>query len=59
MDTVWTPTSFDDNGKPKLYRMDDGPNHTYECDYEGMKVVQSRIDNGFKLFGKYYQSLWD
>ena len=58
MDTIWTPTSFD-NGKPILYRMDNGPNHTYECDYEGMKVVQSRIDNGFRLFGRYYQGLWD
>lgn len=59
MDTIWTPTSFDENGKPRLYQMDNGPNHTYECDYEGMKIVQSRIDNGFKLFGKYYQGLWD
>jgi hypothetical protein len=24
-----------------------------------MKVVQQRIDNGFRLFGKYYQALWD
>jgi hypothetical protein len=59
MDTIWTPTSFDENGKPKTYQMDDGPNHTYECDYEGMKVVQTRISNGFRLFGKYYQGLWD
>jgi len=58
-DTIWTPTSFDENGKPKLYRMDDGPNNTYKCDYEGMKVVQKRISNGFRLFGKYYEGLWD
>jgi hypothetical protein len=62
-DTVWIP--IDKDGKSvskedaKFFRMDNGPNHTYECDYEGMKVVQSRIDNGFKLFGKYYQGLWD
>ena len=62
-DTVWIP--IDKDGKAvskedaKFFRMDNGPNHTYECDYEGMKVVQSRIDNGFKLFGKYYQGLWD
>jgi len=42
-----------------MYRQVDGPNNTYKCDYEGMKVVQQRIDNGFRLFGKYYQSLWD
>ena len=59
MDTVWTPTSFDDDGKPKLYQMNDGPNHTYECDYEGMKIVQDRINNGFRLFGTYYSGLWD
>ena len=58
-DTIWTPTSFDENGKPKLYRMDDGPNNTYKCDYEGMMVVQKRIDNGFRLFGTYFQGLWD
>lgn len=44
---------------PKLSRMVDGPNHTYECDYDGMKKVYDRIDNGLKLFGKYYRSLWD
>ena len=42
-----------------LYRMEKGPNDTYECDYEGMKVVETRIRNGFRLFGKYYQALWD
>ena len=42
-----------------LSQMVKGPNHTYKCDYDGMKVVQNRIDNGFRLFGKYYQGLWD
>jgi len=28
-------------------------------DFEGRKVYQARITNGFRLFGKYYQSLWD
>ena len=28
-------------------------------DYEGMRVVEKRIGNGFRLFGKYYQGLWD
>jgi hypothetical protein len=50
---------WDENGKPKMFRMDEGPNHTYKCDYEGMKVVEDRIQNGFRLFGKYYQNLWD
>lgn len=29
-----------------------------ECDMEGMSAMGDRIQNGFKLFGKYYQSLW-
>jgi len=62
-DTVWLPVDRDGNPVPeedaKLYQMADGPNHTYQCDYEGMKVVQARISNGFRLFGVYYQGLWD
>lgn len=46
-------------GEHKYYQMKDGPNHTYQCDYEGMQVVEKRIQNGFRLFGKYYQALWD
>ena len=49
---------WDENGKPKMFRLDEGPNHTYKCDYEGMKLVEDRIQNGFRLFGKYYQNLW-
>ena len=26
---------------------------------EGMKKHQERISNGFRLFGKYYETLWD
>jgi hypothetical protein len=62
-DTVWLPVDREGNPVPesdaKLYQMADGPNHTYQCDYEGMKVVQARISNGFRLFGVYYQGLWD
>lgn len=50
---------WDENGKATMYEMVDGPNNTYVCDYEGMKVVEARIQNGFRLFGKYYQNLWD
>jgi len=28
-------------------------------DQKGMKAEQKRISNGFRLFGKYYESLWD
>lgn len=45
-----------ENGMSEMVR---GPNDTYQCDYEGMKEFQKRIDNGFRLFGVYYESLWD
>lgn len=36
-----------------------GPNHTFEVDKEGLNNHQDRINNGLRLFGRYYQSLWD
>jgi hypothetical protein len=51
--------AWDENGKATMYKNIDGPNHTYECDYDGMKIVEDRIQNGFRLFGKYYRALWD
>jgi len=35
-----------------------GPNDTHVVDYTGMTLYQNRINNGLRLFGKYYQSLW-
>ena len=29
------------------------------CDWDGMREYETRIQNGFLLFGKYYQGLWD
>ena len=63
IDFNWVPVDKDGNvvpkGEHKYYQMERGPNDTYKCDYEGMKVVENRIQNGFRLFGKYYQALWD
>jgi hypothetical protein len=63
IDLTWIPVDKDGNvvpkGEHKYYQMGRGPNDTYKCDYEGMKVVETRIQNGFRLFGKYYQALWD
>ena len=42
-----------------MSQMVDGPNHTKVYDWEGRKQYEARIQNGFRLFGKYYQSLWD
>lgn len=36
-----------------------GPNHTAETDWDGRKAYAERVQNGFRLFGKYYQHLWD
>jgi hypothetical protein len=41
------------------YRMVHGPKHTYTTDKEGLKKHYERKANGFRLFGKYYQNLWD
>jgi hypothetical protein len=63
IDMLWVPVDVHGNevpkGEHKFYQMKDGPKDTYKCDYDGMKVVQNRIDNGFRLFGRYYQNLWD
>lgn len=36
-----------------------GPNDTKVYDWEGRKKYQERISNGFRLFGKYYENLWN
>jgi hypothetical protein len=36
-----------------------GPNHTAETDWDARKAYAERVSNGFRLFGKYYMSLWD
>ena len=63
IDWISVPVDADGNevpkGEHKYYQMKDGPNNTYKCDYEGMQKVQERITNGFRLFGKYYEGLWD
>jgi hypothetical protein len=30
-----------------------------DCDWEARDAYQARISNGFRLFGKYYEGLWD
>jgi hypothetical protein len=62
-DLLWIPVDREGNevpkGEHKYWQMAHGPKDTYKCDYEGMKVVQTRISNGFRLFGRYYEGLWD
>jgi hypothetical protein len=59
IDWKHVPCAWDENGKPTMYKTEEGPNHTYECDYDAIEIVNKRMDNGFRLFGKYYRGLWD
>lgn len=43
-----------ENGFSKMISVGDR-----KYDFEGRKEYQKRITNGFRLFGKYYQNLWD
>ena len=62
-DILWVPVDVKGNevpkGEHKYTEMRRGPNDTYVCDYDGIKKVEERMANGFRLFGKYYQGLWD
>jgi hypothetical protein len=45
------------NKEEKLYKMITTGTRT--CDWDARQKVADRITNGFRLFGKYYQGLWD
>lgn len=50
---------WDKDGKPTLYTFEKGPNDTHRFDEVGYTKHHERIQNGTRLFGKYYQHLWD
>ena len=53
-------STFDEaTGKALLFELKRGPNDTAKIDMKGMRAYQKRITNGFRLFGKYYENLWD
>lgn len=60
-DIVWTKVDIHGNEDPNgtYRRMDNGPNHTFNIDFEGRKKYDDRIQRGLILFGKYYRNLWD
>lgn len=45
------------NKEEKTYQMHASGNRT--CDWDAREKMQKRISNGFRLFGKYYEGLWD
>ena len=63
-DIVWTNVDLDGNEVDDdfdgmiYYRMDKGPNDTRHFDKEGYDKYSKRIDEGLRLFGKYYRGLW-
>ena len=59
-DIVWVPSKeLDAKGKPVTYEMKKGPKDTRKWDKKGYMKHSARIDNGTRLFGKYFRALWD
>ena len=59
-DIVWVPSKeLDAKGKPVTYEMKKGPGDTRKYDKKGYAKHSARIDNGTRLFGKYFRALWD
>jgi hypothetical protein len=44
---------------PELKPWDDESYKRVKYDHEGHQAWQRRKDNGFRLFGRYYEALWD
>ena len=60
--TIWTESDKEypnpvTGVMEKVYSMDNDGNR--KCDWEGLRAEQKRISNGFRLWGKYYEGLWD
>ena len=59
-DIVWVPSKeLDAKGRPLTYEMKKGTRDTRKYDKKGWTKHSARIDNGVRLFGKYYRALWD
>lgn len=63
IDILWVPVDRDNNPvdrkDARWFRMERGPRDTHVWDWEGMRRTQERISNGFRLFGKYFEAMWD
>ncbi len=59
-DVVWVPSKeLDAKGRPRTYEMKKSPKDTRKWDKKGYNKHSARIDNGTRLFGKYFRALWD
>ena len=57
-DVEWIIVSGKEEDDSAKYEMKQ-KNPNYWVDREGIKEYNDRINNGFRLFGKYYRGLWD
>lgn len=55
-DVDWT---FKKDEATGLSKMGYGSNHTFKVDRAGKEAHHKRINNGLRLFGRYYMALWD
>lgn len=61
IDRKWVelPETKDKPKEQKLYSWEKGPKHTHKFDKKGYQKHWGRIQNGLRLFAKYYSALWD
>lgn len=52
----WRESDIEHNGKKTSQMVELGDR---KCDWDAYKAHEERNSNGFRLFGKYYQALWD
>lgn len=54
-----TDISFEKDEGTGCSKMVKGPKHTFKVDLVGRNAAYKRMENGRRLFAKYYQNLWD
>jgi hypothetical protein len=57
-DYQWDLVSGNEDDENAMYQVNQ-INPDFWFDMDGYKLYNDRIQNGFRLFGKYYQGLWD
>ena len=59
---IWAFKTINEEWEKEFYTPPKGEWSWENCgtvDAEGLQKVRIRLENGFRLFGKYYQGLWD
>lgn len=55
IDFLW----LDAPDSPECKQLHYSPKHNHRFDTQGLEQYHARVDNGLRLFGKYYRALWD